>query len=50
MFSFAKKDAVNKAAELNNIGQRLPEGCEALSECEFAEVSGAAISAIAVHL
>jgi hypothetical protein len=50
MFSFAKKDAVNKAVDLNAVSQQMPEGCEALSDCEFAEITGAAISAVAVHL
>lgn len=44
MFSFARKDAVNKAADRSVVNQRLPEGCEALLECEFTEISGAGAS------
>ena len=50
MFSFAKKDASCKLNQLNGFNSELPEGCEALAECDFADVSGAVISEVMVHL
>ena len=47
MFSFAKKNAV---VEMNSIDDQLPDGCEALSECEFAEITGAAVLGVVAHL
>jgi hypothetical protein len=40
MFSFMKKNA---ATEMTSLDEQLPDGCEALSECEFAEISGGAL-------
>lgn len=51
MFSFLKKPAPEQSVvEEVKTDAELPEGCEALFDCEFADISGGGVTANISHM